>query len=645
MGVMNETNAMAHLRQGVEPAETPDVDGWMAYASSQLASLDDEFPEPPSTEEAELSVPDATSTAALRSAVSDVTVMMVDDEQMMTDVTQTYLEEAGYQSFIGVNDPLQALDIMRTHRPGLLLLDLMMPGMSGFEVLEAMRADPVLRYIPVIVLTAANDTATKLKALDMGATEFLAKPVDASELKIRVRNSLVFKVYQDRLANDDLLTGLPNRRVFVESFREALGTAAADQKQLALLQVNLDRFRQVNDTLGNAVGDRLLTAVAERLRHCTRRESGGARGGRSDALRLSRLGGDEFALLMPRILAPEAAARVARQVLRAFAQPFDIDGKDLFITPSIGIAVYPSDGPDDETLLRNAGAAMAHAKSTGRNNFQFYSEELNNVSVERLVLETELRRVVARNELVLHYQPKIDVLTGSVVGCEALLRWQHPEMGLVPPGKFIPIAEETGLIVAIGEWVIHKACEQIQLWRNAGLGEVKVAVNVSRHGMMSGALMSVVANAMVHNNIRQGQLVLELTESMLMDRVENTRKVLLALRELGAELSIDDFGTGYSSMSYLKQFPVQELKIDRSFITGTPEDKTDVAIVRALVVLGHSLNMRVVAEGVETEGQRQVLEELGCDWFQGFLVSKALPAQDFAALYKERNRLTTVRLR
>ena len=275
MGVMNETNAMAHLRQGVEPAESPDVDGWMAYANSQLASLDDDFLEPQNTAQAELQVKDVTSTSALRSAVSDVTVMMVDDEQMMTDVTQTYLEEAGYQSFIGVNDPLLALDIMRTHRPGLLLLDLMMPGMSGFEVLEAMRADPVLRYIPVIVLTAATDTATKLKALDMGATEFLAKPVDASELKIRVRNSLVFKVYQDRLANDDLLTGLPNRRVFVESFREALGSAASERKQLALLQVNLDRFRQVNDTLGNAVGDRLLTAVAERLGQCTRREGGG----------------------------------------------------------------------------------------------------------------------------------------------------------------------------------------------------------------------------------------------------------------------------------------------------------------------------------------------------------------------------------
>jgi diguanylate cyclase len=639
MGVMNETNAMAPARQSAEPPEAPDVDGWMAYASSQLALLDDDFQETTSTQQAEL--PDQTdiSTSALRSAVSDVTVMMVDDEQMMTDVTQTYLEEAGYESFIGVNDPLLALDIMRTHRPGLLLLDLMMPGMSGFEVLEAMRADPVLRYIPVIVLTAANDTATKLKALDMGATEFLAKPVDASELKIRVRNSLVFKVYQDRLANDDLLTGLPNRRVFVESFREALGMAASEQNHLGLLQVNLDRFRQVNDTLGNAVGDRLLAAVAERLRRCTRRESGGARSGRSDAVRLSRLGGDEFAMLMPRIQAPEAAARVARQVLRAFAQPFEIDGKDLFITPSIGIAVYPSDGPDEETLLRNAGAATAHAKATGRNNFQFYSEELNNVSVERLVIETELRRVIERNELVLHYQPKIDVLTGSVVGCEALLRWQHPEMGLIPPGKFIPIAEETGLIVAIGEWVIHKACEQIQQWRNAGLGEVKVAVNVSRHGMMSGALMGVVANAMAHNNIRQGQLVLELTESMLMDRVENTRKVLLALRELGAELSIDDFGTGYSSMSYLKQFPVQELKIDRSFITGTPEDKTDVAIVRALVVLGHSLNMRVVAEGVETEGQRQVLAELGCDCFQGFLVSKALPPAEFAVLFKARNGL------
>ncbi len=631
MGNMTEQSLDGLALPQIDFETEHDIDRWTAGAAAELEVLSQ------GSEMADDGAEELADGAGLRSALSDVTVMMVDDEAMMTDVTQAYLEEAGYTRFISVNDPRLALDMMRLHRPGLLLLDLMMPGLSGFEILELLRNDAVLRYIPVIVLTAANDTATKLKALDLGATEFLAKPVDASELKIRVRNSLVFKVYQDRLANDDLLTGLPNRRVFVESLRAALAAAANAAHGLALLHINLDRFRQVNDTLGHAAGDRLLAAVAERLLGCTRRDGGAARSRRADALQLSRLGGDEFAVLLPKVNSPDAAARVARQIVNALSKPFEIDRKDLFITPSIGIALFPGDGRDDETLLRNAGAATAHTKGSGRNNFQFYSEELNNVSLERLVLETQLRRVIERNELVLHYQPKIELASGRIIGAEALLRWQHPELGLVPPGRFIPIAEETGLIVGIGEWVVNAACAQMAAWRAEGLGDIKVAVNVSRHGLVSGALAGVVGAAIRRNAVAPGQLVLELTESMLMDRVDNTRKLLLELRALGVELSIDDFGTGYSSMSYLKQFPVQELKIDRSFVMGTPQDKTDVAIVRALVVLGHSLGMRVVAEGVETEGQRDVLKELACDSFQGFLVSKAVPADEFVQRLREIN--------
>jgi len=566
----------------------------------------------------------------------EVTVMMVDDEPMMTEVTQTYLEDAGYRRFVAVNDPLLALDLARSTRPGLILLDLMMPGLSGYDLLTQLRQDDLLRYTPVIVLTAATDPASKLRALELGATEFLAKPVDESELKIRVRNSLVFKVYQDRLANDDLLTGLPNRRVFVEHLESALAHAHRDQGRLAMLHVNLDRFRQVNDTLGHGAGDALLAAVGERLRTGTRAHHSLLGNRLGDAPFLARLGGDEFALLMPRIESPEAATRVARQILETMAKSFSIDGNELFVTPSMGIAVYPDDGPDVATLLRNAGVAMQHAKGSGRNAFQFYGEEMNSVSLEKLLLETQLRQAIERHELVLHYQPKVDLANGRIVGAEALLRWQHPELGLVAPGRFITIAEETGLIVEIGEWVVNEACAQMAKWREQSGEAVRVAVNVARHGLTSRSLVNVTRAAIARHDIAPCQLVLELTESMLMER-ESTAAKLVELRSLGVELSIDDFGTGYSSMSYLKQFPVQELKIDRSFISGMPHDRTDSAIVRALIVLAHSLGMRVVAEGVETDAQRVALQALQCDSYQGFLCSRALPPAEFAQKMRHTN--------
>ncbi len=574
----------------------------------------------------------------------DATVMMVDDDPMMTDVIQTYLEDAGYQHFVSINDPLQALDAARSHLPSLILLDLMMPGMSGFEVLEQLRNDEALRYIPVIVLTAASNPATKLKALELGATEFLAKPVDSSELVLRVRNSLVFKVYQDRLANEDPLTGLTNRRVFVERLQRALKRAhegpgeegRAAPPMLAMMQIGLDRFRQVNETLGHGAGDRLLAAVARRLHACSRREEAGGEP-RTLLPMLSRLGGDEFALLVPSIASPAAADRVARRLLGELALPFELDGKELFVTASIGISVFPEDGDTHEQLMAAAGSACTHAKDSGRNNSQFYSAALNNVSLERLALETDLHRAIGRNQLLLHYQPKVDLRSGRVTGAEALLRWQHPVHGLVPPDRFIPLAEEIGLIVEMGEWVAYRACSQLAEWRARGLGHLKLAINVSRHELAAGGLVNTLATAMACHGVQPGQLTVELTESMLMDRMEDTQRQLRALREMGVELSIDDFGTGYSSFNYLKRFPVHELKIDRSFIMGMPEDTTDSAIVGAIVALGHSLRMRVVAEGVETEGQRAVLQALGCDNYQGYLCSKPLPPDAFATRVGEIN--------
>ena len=565
--------------------------------------------------------------AAQASGMFDVTIMMVDDDPMMTDVIQAYLEEAGYRRFVVLNDPLLAFEAARRHRPGLLLLDLMMPGMSGFEVLAQVRNDDALRYTPVIILTASNQTANKLEALELGATEFLSKPVDPSELVLRVRNSLVFKVYQDRLANQDLLTGLPNQRVFTEHLLSALGKAREESGALAVLQLGLDRFTQINDSLGHSAGDRVLEAISKHLKACARR---------SDAI-LCRLEGDQFGLLIPNIKTPDVAERLARRILATMSRPIQHAGQELFVTSSIGISVYPGDGENSETLRRNAAAAMRHAKSNGRNTFEFYSTELNSASVERLTLETELRRAIERGELVLHYQPKIDLISGRVVGAEALLRWLRPGVGLVPPAEFIGIAEETGMIVEIDEWVIATACAQMAVWRDAGLGDVKLAVNVTRQDLAAGGLVRAVGNAMARHAIGRGQLVIELTESMLVDRVEHTRKQLEELRGLGCELAIDDFGTGYSSMNYLKRFPLDELKIDKSFIDGTPDGGTDCAIVKAMIVLAHSMGMRVVAEGVENAAQRDLLRSLGCDSFQGYLGSKPLAAAAFQARMLELN--------
>jgi len=567
----------------------------------------------------------------------DMTVMIVDNDSRMTDVVRNCLQAAGFRHFVTVHDPKWALDSARRHRPGLLLLNMVMPGLSGFDILQMLRCDELLRFVPVIGLAASNHPEHKMRALELGAVDVLSIPLDATELALRVRNSLVFKVHQDRLANEDPLTGLPNRRVFLERLRDMLRGARERPGMLALLHIGMDRFKQINQSLGDKAGDQLLGAVAQRLQSSLRRADTRTGRRQTDAPLLSRVAGDEFALILPEIASADVAGRMARRILAAMSRPFPYEGRDLFITPSIGIALSPNDGQDDETLRRHAVAAMAHAKSSGRNTFQFFSSEINSASREKLTLEMGLRRAIERDELLLHYQGKVDIRTGRLVGAEALLRWKHPDLGLVPPDQFIPLAEQSGLIVEMGEWVVDRACAQMARWRTSGHGDIKIAVNVSRQEVVAGGLVPMIGEAIRRHGIRPGQLVVELTEGMLMDRVDQTRQQLDALRALGCELSIDDFGTGFSSMSYLKRFPLDELKIDKSFISGTPTDTTDVAIVKAIIALAHSLELRVVAEGVETESQRAELQSLGCDLYQGYLCSRPLPAASFIALVRQVN--------
>lgn len=423
-----------------------------------------------------------------------------------------------------------------------------------------------------------------------------------------------------RLAYFDSLTGLPNRAMFIERLREAMERAERDERLVALMLLDLDRFKAINDTLGHFVGDRLLGEVAARLATCVR-------GGDI----VARLGGDEFTVLLPDARHVQDAAIVARKILQRFAEPVVIDGHELHISLSIGISVYPFHD-DIADLFRDADTAMYHAKEQGGNRFEFGNAEIYRADAERLQLEGDLRYAVERNELRVYYQPQVDAESGRVIGAEALLRWQHPERGLVSPTQFIPIAEETGLIISIGEWVVRQVCRQLSTWRAAGLCPVRVGINVSAKQLRQSGFVETVRGALMQAGIEPELIQLELTENILIENQPTTVAMLNELHASGIALALDDFGTGYSSLSYLKRFPIDEVKIDRSFIGEIAQDPENAAIVTAILAMTHSLGLRTVAEGVEVQTQLDFLRARGCQVAQGYLTGKPMPTESFACL-------------
>ena len=424
-----------------------------------------------------------------------------------------------------------------------------------------------------------------------------------------------------RLAHFDELTGLPNRTMFMHTLQRAFSLAQRRGKQFALFFIDLDRFKNINDSLGHEAGDRLLQDVARRLRNNLRE---------SDTV--ARLGGDEFVVLVEDCADPRELNAIAQNILNAVGRPYTLSGREYHVTGSIGISTYPADGLDPASLLKNADIAMYLAKDRGKNNFQFYSAQQNAHSFERLALESALRHALERREFVLHYQPKIDMRTNRIIGVEALLRWNHPDLGVVAPNQFIPLAEETGLIVPIGRWVLRTACAQSAAWRSDGLPGVRIAVNLSARQFSDDALIADIGDALAEAALAPEGLELEITESMVMQNPERAVSTLSRLRELGISVSIDDFGTGYSSLGYLKRFPIDNVKIDRSFIKDLPHDSDDAAITRAVIAMAQSLRIRVVAEGVETREQLEFLREHECDECQGYFVSRPLPPSEFALL-------------
>lgn len=447
-------------------------------------------------------------------------------------------------------------------------------------------------------------------------------------LYLDISRRIAFEAKLKHQASHDVLTGLANRSLFFDRIAQAIIHAGRVDRVVMVMLIDLDRFKLINDSLGHGVGDELLKVISRRLSENTRPGD-----------TVARLGGDEFALMMSDMADEADAAFVAENILGVLAEPMTVGGHDLVVRASIGISVFPRDGSEVSALLKNADSAMYQVKESGRNSFRFYTPEMNDRMIERLDMEAGLRNALKRGELRLYYQPKVELESGRVVGAEALMRWIHPVLGVVPPSEFIPVAEDTGMILSIGEWAIEEACRQISAWRNEGCAVISLSINLSAGQLRQEHLSDMVESALAKNGVSPEHLELEVTESAVMQNPEAAIAIMNKLKRIGIGISLDDFGTGYSSLNYLKRFPVDTLKIDQSFIREIASDPNDAAIVHSVITLAHSLNRKTVAEGVETQAQLEFLSRNRCDQIQGFLFSPPLPAEEFIALLREDRRL------
>ena len=689
--------------------------------------------------------------------------LVVDDELVVRIVVREVLELSGHEVCEAENGP-QALERFIEYRPDIVLLDIMMPGMDGFTACAQLRDLVGGSRVPILIMTALDDTESIATAYERGATDFITKPLNPTILSHRVKymfrssqtldalrksesrlglaqriakignwewrpdinrftaspelcrligirpqdfdgtlDSFLHVVHAEdrervdvalkqilterkpcdidhrivlphgadfavhlqaeavfddqlqaltiigtaqditdrkqsereiyRLAYFDSLTGLANRVLFKDRLTQALAHASRYHSTLAVLFLDLDRFKVINDTLGHNIGDLLLKQVAGRLTESVRHSDSVSRSvDKEENHSLARLGGDEFTVLLTNLRDVQDAGTVARRIVEAMANPFLIEGREIFVTISVGIAIFPVDGESIDALLKNADSAMYHAKEKGRNNFQFYSNNLNAAANDRLNLEGELRHAVEREEFVVFYQPQIDLRGGEIVSAEALVRWQHPRRGLLRPEEFMQAAVDTGLIRAIDEWVLRTACRHSQEWQQRGKIPVRISVNISNSFFHGDTLVSVVEQALGQTGVTPACLELELTESIVMRNVDASIAMLTTLRTMGVQLSIDDFGTGYSSLSYLHRLPINRVKIDQSFIQEILAQAHPPMIVRAIIAMAHSLNLLVLAEGVEQEIQRTTLIDEGCDYAQGHLFGRPMPADELAEM-------------
>lgn len=560
------------------------------------------------------------------------TIAVIADDAGLNRLIGSALQRKGL-SHLTFATGTEAVDSISQTPPHLIVIDYTLRDMNGSRFVDLLAARG--REIPFIVISSQDDSALAVEMMKRGARDYLVKDtllldrlpsvidrvLDEIDTQQRLRQA---ELAIQQLSNYDFLTGLPNRILLEDRLNQAIKQALRDGHHLGIMFLDLDQFKQINDTLGHAYGDNLLKQVSRRLEGCLRK---------SDTV--ARLGGDDFIIILTGVRQCEHISQVACKILDALSEPLLLDGHEIFTTASIGIAIYPHDGNDPHQLLKNADIAMYQAKEQGRNAFQFFSREMNNKAEERLLLDNRLRRALERQEFFVLYQPQMNLLTGKMIGMEALVRWEHPEMGLVTPDKFIPLAEDSGLIIPIGEWVLRTACQQNKIWQEMGFGPLRMAVNLSGRQFKQQRLVESIAAILTETGLEPSLLELEITESTIMHNAQKTIVTLRRLREMGISLAIDDFGTGYSSLSYLKYFPIDRLKIDRSFVLDVTTDPDDAAIAEAIISMAHSLNLKVTAEGVEQHEQLHFLTQRNCDEMQGYLVSRPISADDFTRLLQQ----------
>lgn len=560
-------------------------------------------------------------------SIHNARILLVDDQLANVKLLEYMLGDAGYLSVSSTMDSRTVLDLHRANHYDLIVLDLNMPFMNGFQVLEALKEIETEGYLPVLVVTA--DPGHKLRALESGAKDFVSKPFDHVEVLTRIRNMLEVRLlytetrdYGFRMAHYDSLTGLPNRALFHQTLEQAMQAPCA--RTIAVLLIDLDGFGQVNDSLGHVKGDAVLRQFALRLMEAVPQRIG-----------IGRLGNDEFSLILAEREGEQDAVIVVDKIRRALAPCFNLDDDEISLTASIGIATYPADAGDAGTLITIADTALSRAKHTGRDSYRFYADAMNEQAQRRLRFEHALRAAIVNDEFELHFQPKVQISTGRISGAEALLRWNRPGHGQIPPFEFIPVLETTGLIIQVGEWVINSACAQIATSMRSDAGPMHIAVNVSSRQFADVGLEAHIVKAIADNRIAAEMLELEVTESALMDGMERTIATLANLKAMGVRVAIDDFGTGDSSLAYLKRFPVDTLKIDIAFIREVASSPDDAAIVQAIIAMAHRLNLEVIAEGVETAPQLAFLIRNRCDHIQGYYFGRPLPTKQFEQMLRE----------
>lgn len=571
-----------------------------------------------------------------------ITVLVCDDDLTYLMIMRDTLAVAGFNVIDAVNGKM-ALSKYFTYRPDIVLLDVLMPMMNGFEVCRQIRLDPEGKDLPILMVTGADDVTSIQKAYAVGATDFLPKPIKwpmiAHRIQYMLRSSEALqklKKSEERLrylAYYDPLTGLPNRQNITEMLENFIQLAKRGGYHIAIICLDLDRFKRINDTLGHAFGDKLLQEVATRLTTNLRQSDMVTRANDSGVVPdVARLGGDEFTVLLSSITNFEGSAFVAQRLVDNISEPIIIDEYEVVVTPSIGVSFYPNDGDTVDTLLKNADAAMNHAKESGRSCFKFYSDSMNAKAMEKLQLEGDLRIALSNGNFELYYQPQVNIKTNRINSVEALIRWHHPKLGMVSPAEFIPLAEESGLIIDIGHWVLKTACEQAKSWLDSGLGPIRVAVNISGLQFRRVSFIDIVKRVLKDSALPPELLELELTETVIMSDVKENVGRLLALKKLGISLAVDDFGTGYSSLNYLKRFPIDILKIDRSFIIEIADNENDAAIVATIMALAATMKLEVVAEGVETLEQLSIIKQSECAIVQGYYFSRPLNESDCSLL-------------